>query len=978
MAQEPFNEGAEQNTERARERFADAARLRSEGRRDAAVRAALEGVALLRAMDGLADTKLGAELAAGVNLLSAVLGDAGRRAEALDAAQEAVSLFRELAAANRAAFLPDLAASLDNLGIRLGKLGRRAEAPEAAQEAVVLCRELVAANRLAFLPGLASSLNTLGATLGEAGRRAEALEAARESVSLHRELVAMNRSAFLPGLASSLINLGNSVSKARRHVEALQAAEEAVGLYRDLATADRPAFLPDVARRLNNLGIRLSEVGRRAEALAVAQEAVELCRELAAANRAAHLPDLAECLCNLGDRLADAGRRAEALRAFRECGTLLLEWGPADPYLWTEIARGPTRNLQTPDDLRRWHLPLLGQLVEHWELAYDSTHARLFLDLQAEVVARTWDLLAALAPGDSELVEQGIAVLVTSLHAPDLSSWPQKQAMPDAAGSADVNGQGPADERSRLLRDVIDAERVLDALLARLRHEYGGDPGDSMVGDSNTADPPALAEQEGRGMTARNRLETEIARQSARAREARDAWRAARVGLIAADARPQVALARLSSQALRACAGHAGGDAVLCMLTIAVAGKVARAIGVLLPADGRPARLLDLPGLVDLLSKADWPAWSEEGWEGQLPLEHLSQALRAALWVPLQQALAAIQGGRPPPRRLHLCLPTALQGLPLALREPRDCPDLDIVAWPGWPSLLSASRRRRGGDARTRAAPWVIGHDCAWSTRTPMPMAALEAALLRDLLLAQGCVVEPIGPGVPLRRGAAALLLAAHCDVGPPGTVETLYLGTTRLTAADVLQQGLDPGLVLLPSGGGRAWATPGAVPDSGVGLAQAFLLAGSRVVVDAGRVADLLQPWMSTLMVWLTLQGMPPRQAALTARERFAKLAFPDDYRRWLQQALPAALATIQPGGQEARQILGPWAMRAMRDTRVYWPWEGQAEHLFSSDRQRREQATRSVAEGVLVPHGGAAGASALAAAMREMAAFVRVFGVD
>ena len=96
-------------------------------------------------------------LAGSLNNLSVRLADLGRREEALAAIQEAVAIYRELAAARPDAFRPDLASSLNNLSLRLADLGRREEALAAIQEAVAIYRELAAARPDVFRPDLATA-----------------------------------------------------------------------------------------------------------------------------------------------------------------------------------------------------------------------------------------------------------------------------------------------------------------------------------------------------------------------------------------------------------------------------------------------------------------------------------------------------------------------------------------------------------------------------------------------------------------------------------------------------------------------------------------------------------------------------------------------------------------------------------------------------------------------------------------------------
>ena len=301
------------------------------GRREEALAAAEESVALRRQLAAASPAAYLPDLAMSLNSLANRLGEAGRREEALAAAEESVALRRQLAAASPAAYLPDLAMSLNNLAARLGDVGRREEALAAAEESVALRRQLAAASPAAYLPDLAMSLNNLAARLGEAGRREEALAAAEESVALRRQLAAASPAAYLPDLAMSLNNLAARLGKAGRREEALAAAEESVALRRQLAAASPAAYLPDLAMSLNNLAARLGEAGRREEALAAAQESVSQYRQLAAASPAAYLPDLAMSLNNLAARLGEAGRREEALAAAQESVSQYRQLAAASP-----------------------------------------------------------------------------------------------------------------------------------------------------------------------------------------------------------------------------------------------------------------------------------------------------------------------------------------------------------------------------------------------------------------------------------------------------------------------------------------------------------------------------------------------------------------------------------------------------------------------------------------------------------------------
>jgi tetratricopeptide (TPR) repeat protein len=190
----------------------------------------------------------------------------GRREEALAAEQEAVAIRRELAQASPGAYLPDLAGSLNNLGNRLGAVGRREEALAAVQEAVAIRRELAQASPDAYLPNLATSLSNLGNHLGEVGRREEALAAVQEAVAIRRELAQASPDAYLADLATSLNNMGSHLGEVGRREEALAAVQEAVAIRRELAQASPGAYLPDLATSLSNLAGLLSDAGRADEA----------------------------------------------------------------------------------------------------------------------------------------------------------------------------------------------------------------------------------------------------------------------------------------------------------------------------------------------------------------------------------------------------------------------------------------------------------------------------------------------------------------------------------------------------------------------------------------------------------------------------------------------------------------------------------------------------------------------------------------
>jgi tetratricopeptide (TPR) repeat protein len=102
------------------------------------------------------------------------LADLGRREEALAAGEQAVAIRRQLAKDHPDTYLPQLAATLNNQSLRLADLGRREEALAAGEQAVAIRRQLAKDHPDTYLPHLAASLDNLAATLWSLGRDAEA------------------------------------------------------------------------------------------------------------------------------------------------------------------------------------------------------------------------------------------------------------------------------------------------------------------------------------------------------------------------------------------------------------------------------------------------------------------------------------------------------------------------------------------------------------------------------------------------------------------------------------------------------------------------------------------------------------------------------------------------------------------------------------------------------------------------------------
>jgi tetratricopeptide (TPR) repeat protein len=301
------------------------------GRRERALGAGEEAVAIHRALAEARPDAFRPDLAASLSNLGIMLSELGRLAEALPVTEEAVTIHRELTAAAPDRYRPDLATSLSNLGVSFSELGRPAEALPVTEEAVTIRRELTAAAPDRYRPELATSLSNLGVMFSELGRPAEALPVTEEAVTIRRELAQVNPDRYLPDLAASLTNQAVGLSELGRTAEALPVTEEAVSIGRALAEARPDAFRPDLAASLSNLGIMLSELGRPAEALPVTQEAVVIRRELAQVNPDRYRPDLAASLSNLGIMLSELGRPAEALPVTEEAMAIHRELAKAMP-----------------------------------------------------------------------------------------------------------------------------------------------------------------------------------------------------------------------------------------------------------------------------------------------------------------------------------------------------------------------------------------------------------------------------------------------------------------------------------------------------------------------------------------------------------------------------------------------------------------------------------------------------------------------
>ncbi|RJL07288.1 tetratricopeptide repeat protein [Paracoccus aestuarii] len=293
------------------------------GQLEAALAASEEAVAIRCRLAEARPDAFKPGLAGSLGDLSRKLSDLGRCESALAAIQQAVAINRLLAEARPDAFEPNLSHTLTNLGAQLSHLGQWEAALAATEEAVMINRRLAEARPDKFEPSLAVSLHNLGDQLFALGRREAALAASEEAVAITRRLSKVWPDAFEPNLASSLGNLGNLHSNLGHREAALAASEEARAIYSRLADARPDAFEPLLAKSLSNLSVILYMLGQGEAALTAGEEAVGIRRRLVEARREVFEPDLAASLDNLSGCLFALGRVTEAIAAASEGIALL-------------------------------------------------------------------------------------------------------------------------------------------------------------------------------------------------------------------------------------------------------------------------------------------------------------------------------------------------------------------------------------------------------------------------------------------------------------------------------------------------------------------------------------------------------------------------------------------------------------------------------------------------------------------------------
>jgi hypothetical protein len=164
---------------------------------------------------------------------------------------------------------------------------------------------------------------------------------------------------------------------------------------------------------------------------------------------------------------------------------------------------------------------------------------------------------------------------------------------------------------------------------------------------------------------------------------------------------------------------------------------------------------------------------------------------------------------------------------------------------------------------------------------------------------------------------------AAHFD-------SALALGELPLAVESIVAERLGPRAVLLPVC--HAGETAEDAAGNALGVAAGFLLGGTRVVVASAKaVPDMVIPWFSTLMAWhMVAEDMGPYQAAVLARGEFGSGEFPQAYREWLQQVLPALQRSTSAGRGRRSPGLGSRRTTSRPPRRAVW-WVAE---LYSGGR--------------------------------------------
>ncbi len=696
------------------------------------------------------------------------------------------------------------------------------------------------------------------------------------------------------------------------------------------------------------------------------------------------------CSLGMSESLRRVGRGDEGDSQLRAAGQMLLQCGSLsnisrqtdsiwatctnlidsdaasdDRTGWSQMATMIARRLDRNGDLESFHAPLLRRLLVDHEVARDARDVDRLLALQTKIVSIVWRLLSQ-RQFPSDETDAIVMVLPVALHSAGIASWLQ---------SSETNAPAWVQYRASK-RDVIETDAAYGALMQLPVAKQVGKAG-KRFGARGAYGKQASA------------LFKALDEASEKSRLARAELGRARQTLMASDARfrsageiPSLSQVHREMNTLRP-----GDSRLLCLFTLWDEDKPTP-VGILSRPSAPPV-FIEFDGLINVMERLERfqphhdpsnrmrlipVAITTNAPTEQRSLQELADLVERFFWTPLEDAMRRLGDDPTASQTWSTPLNIASQGifhqLPLGLRPPR-LDRLQVVSWPGLPYLRLATM---AGDERPSAASWQIGHDCAWHSDAPLPMAALEANLLEMMVRETKGVLRPFRNADELSSETSAMVACCHGG-REAHLASALSFGGSSLDFRQIVEERRAPACALLPVC--HAGETRDDTSGNALGTAAGFLLGGSRMVVASGRaVPDLLAPWFTTLLCWyMTHQGLTPYAAAMRARENLGACDFPEGYRLWLRCFLPEALESMYAQLIAAREI------QAVPDSSLAWmsaewPWEGDAAKMLDSDLTERSACFAGLAMHVLTPRASRAGA--VRRQLEEMAAFIFILGVD
>lgn len=971
-------------------------KLSALGRYEEACQARREAVDLYRNLyidkpDTYAD-----ELALCLLDLRLTLAELGQHAVALQVIQEQANVYRHLYKKKPMAYGKKLATTLMDLNVECLALGRREEAMQAGQAAVNINRDLFRSHPDGFdALNLAKSFANFGSAQYQLGETNKALITTRKAVTLFRYLHKKSRTEIFNGLAESLSILGSIYFSQGNATEAGKALQEAVDLYRSLVPRwSKPDYRVELAASLVRLGHHRASRGQNFSAIRLTQRGVQILRSLHNKGRSNHAELLAHSLHLLGAVYDLVGKRQKATVYWSEAGECLVNNAVMNPRHWCEILSGISPKLDSANSLRKVHLVALKRIADLRRIPhFDSLAGSAFIELQAVLVTDLWKKLNSASEEDAELMNDTLPMLLSSLQSPDLMRWLA------ANRNSTTEGRALAQAESEYFQAA--------AALAQLNERLHGGRGSSDMSGSGMRLAPTAQQ-----VSATN---SELSAATQREDIARASLHRAEEDLAAVDpafrsayevpsmAELHAMLVHLQKASSAKHKGEAASAALLCFLELPAHGEqAARLVGVLLTSTAAQARQMEFPGLLALAQKFQrykplgqrssatlrrLRAHSADGAQDDqdqstLDFEALSGELDQLWWSPLAQALGAELVSL---KVLHLCSHGIAHQLPYSMVSYLGLGgNVQLFQWPGLPYLRLAydqaySHTPADTTANTTspappALQWQIAHDCAWHDEVPLPMVAVEAHLLRQIISCHGHDAQAIEAPAQIHSRAHALVVCSH-GTKAQGVNSAVQLRGGDLTTGEVMRRKLGPQIALIPAC--HAADTADDHAHNALGVAAGFLLSGSKVVVGSIKaVPDTLMPWFSTLLTWYVVhEELGLHAAAVRARQDFGAGAFPEEFQHWVKANLAQALASLHPQSDESTRWGDLVPTAHLSATMAAWPWKGMNPDALAPIRPvplpTMQAAAQRVANKAFVPQ------DQTAQKMREMAAFLVVFGL-